>query len=143
MKRFARLTAAMLAVAIVFVGCDRGGGRDDATVQPAEIVDREGVVSRSYAGTMKIELDSAVKGRFEGETPIRIVTLVGLQAPRESWLLSVGLEAAVDIGGGLVGRPAFDLVGYHGTDTYTVEKPKPGGLTEEELEEARKTGTEP
>ena len=141
-----RITAVVMAVAVATAGCrsnsNEASGTDYSTKDIARAAVREGVVSRSLAGTMRLESTGALVTSWTRETPLRVVTSVGLGIPSDGWLLSVGLDLPIEAPGmpeTTYLRPAFDLFGYHGKGQYAVER-NSGGPSQEEIDKARKEG---
>lgn len=131
--------AAALALAMLLAGC-AGAGDDDRDASPlAGIAPREGVTSLRLRADVEFEMTGDIDAAWEGETPLNVLTSVGLGAPRNFWLLTVGILPAdiLEVGEQLKLLMAFDLVGYGGEGEYTIAPPRAGGLTEEEVERFR------
>jgi len=112
---------------VMGVGCsgrtDNGDTSSSAGPKPAEIADKEGVQSRLLGGHLKLSTRNAVEAGWEADIPLRVVTVASADAPREFWLLSIGLQEPVEVKPGVSMRTAFDLVGYYGEGTYVVAAP--------------------
>lgn len=122
------LTALVAAAGLAVAGCGGGSAATDAGgPRASDIAPAEGVVSRSYGGTLELQVSGAVEAAWSGVTPISVLTAVGEGRPRQAWQLTVGLLEAVDGGAGWTVRPAFDLIGYAGDGRYVVEPERPGG----------------
>lgn len=125
-----KVIAALAASLLLMSACGSSDYRN-----ALEVAVKEGAVSRSFEGTIEVEVKGpALTANFAAANPLRIVTVVGSALPKSGWLLSVGTDNLLDVGGGTQVKPAFDLVGYRGKGSYKVSQPKAGGLTEEQLE---------
>lgn len=142
-----RLVAPAVALALLAAACGgggangtRGGAPDDRPFRG--IAPREGVTSRILGGTLTLEVTGARSFEWTGDTPINVLTSVGSDMPENIWFLTVGVlpQHILEVDGGPKVRPAFDLVGYRGGGDYAIRPPRPGGLTEEELEQLRDGG---
>lgn len=133
-----RLTLVILWLLLATAACGGSSGRPSGS-SAAATRPPEGLVSRVLSGTLELEVSGAFQGRWSGETPINVLTNVGGSTPAEFWQLTVGVlpRDVLELENGLTMRPAFDLIGYDGDGSYTIDPSREGGLTDEELEEFR------
>jgi hypothetical protein len=118
------LLGVVLALAVLGAAC--GSGSADSTapsVNPFDIAPGDGVVARSMAGELSVEVGGAIEAAWSGTTAIQILTSVSAEIPESAWLLNVGLLDPVEPAGGPSIRPAFDLLGYGGAGDYTIGPP--------------------
>lgn len=117
-----RFLAGVLALTMFAAAC--GGPADTEAAQDTDGL-RQGLVSRVLAGEVDLEVSGAVEAEYSGPAAINVLTNVGGETPRDFWQLTVGMlpQHILELDGGTKIRPAFDLLGFEGDGSYTIQDP--------------------
>lgn len=128
-----RFTVLLISLGLLAAAC--GGGSSGSDREPVQ----EGVDSRVFMGDFVLTVTGAVETEWSGQTPINVLTHRSEDLDRELWQLTVGIlpQHALETDDGLRLRTAFDLIGFDGDGSYTIEPERRGGLTDEELRRVR------
>lgn len=128
-----RFTVVLTTLALLAAAC--GGSSSGSDSDPVQ----EGVDSRVLIGDFVLRVTGAVETDWSGQTPINVLTHRSEDLDKELWQLTVGIlpEHALETEDGLRLRTAFDLIGFDGDGSYTIEPERRGGLTDEELRRVR------